>query len=216
MSETDEGIDPRRARLKELLAPIRRAEDRDRPAVAELLCRRLLEEFPSHAGTWAALANAQMNLARYGEAEASLHRALEHVPHDLAHIVHSKRGHLELLRGNRDLAMEHYGRAHELAPERAGPLIYLGSAQREAGDLASSEETFRRATLAPEGAIDEAHMNLARVLVSLKRHSEARESLGRALELDPHDASALALLDELDELESLARPPGDRFGQGPS
>lgn len=203
MSSTGEEKELRRARLKELLVPIREAEDRDRSSMAEVHCLALLEEFPTHAGTWAALANAHMNLARFDEAEAALEQAMEHVPDDLAHIVHSKMGHLELLRGDRAAAMGHYRSAHELAPERAGPLIYLGSAHLEAGDLELSETTFRRATEATEGAIDEAHFNLARALVSQRRHGEAREALERALEMDPAYDPARALLEELDELERL-------------
>lgn len=93
--------------------------------------------------------------------------------------------------------------AHELAPECAGPLIHLGSAHLEAGDLELSETTFHRATEATEGAISEAHFNLARALVSQRRHGEAREALERALEMDPAYDPARVLLEELDELERL-------------
>lgn len=61
------------------------------------------------------------------------------------------------------------------------------------GDLAEAELAAREAATAyPDESIS--HVVLGRVLVTAQRHGEAVESLSRALELDPHSASALRLL----------------------
>jgi protein O-GlcNAc transferase len=68
-----------------------------------------------------------------------------------------------------------------------------GVAQEKSGQLAAAEASYREAAaLAPDHA--EIHANVGAVCVLQKRFAEAEAPLTRALELDPRDASSVAML----------------------
>jgi predicted TPR repeat methyltransferase len=69
----------------------------------------------------------------------------------------------------------------------------LGRAQREQGDLAAAESSYRRA-LAIDGRMAGAHVQLAHVLKMQRRFAEAAESYFRAAQLDPRSPARDELL----------------------
>ena len=83
------------------------------------------------------------------------------------------------------------------APRFPGVSRVLAFAQLEAGRCAEAEETFREA-LARQPLASDLHEGLGRCLKRRGARAEARQSLERAVELDPQRRSARALLAELD------------------
>jgi protein O-GlcNAc transferase len=71
--------------------------------------------------------------------------------------------------------------------------VRRGVAEEKSGQLAAAEASYREAaTRAPDHA--EIHANIGAVCVLQKRFVEAQAPLMRALELDPRDASSVAML----------------------
>jgi len=106
-----------------------------------------------------------------------------------------------------DTAAEHEAlqKAVQLDPQMAIAHRQLGYLDFSNGDFAAAEEQFREAVRAAPG-YTEAWINLAATLATESRQSEAEQAVQRALEIDPHNADALALQKDLANLGGQAHP----------
>ncbi|MCY3698744.1 MAG: tetratricopeptide repeat protein [Gemmatimonadetes bacterium] len=89
--------------------------------------------------------------------------------------------------GRTEEAMRALERAHEVFPEYAGadaPILILGHLRREAGDLAGAAEAYRTYTALNENHF-ETHLALADLEQALGNDAAARETLERAIWIDP-------------------------------
>ncbi len=86
--------------------------------------------------------------------------------------------------------------AIQIDPDMAIAQNQLGYLASRGGDSAAAEEHFRQAVRAAPG-FTEAWVNLAATLGMESRFSEAREAVASALKLDPKNADALQLRQEL-------------------
>ena len=92
-------------------------------------------------------------------------------------------------------------RAHEVFPEYAGPdapILFLGHLRREAGDFAGAAEAYRTYTALNENHF-EAHLALADLEQALGRDAAARETLERAIWIDPFHLDVHARLAAIHE-----------------
>lgn len=152
-------------------------------AIALELCRELLHNFPDHTIGRLLEGIILSDLARYDEAEQVIKEAiqglsLEALPHGYTHLAH-----LHNDRGRYDEAEKWYRKAIELDPDNAGLHVFLGAVLARKGDLQQAEASHRRATLCPNGAVDEAYLNLGLVIRAQERYEEARECFTKALEI---------------------------------
>ena len=149
------------------------------------LTRELLKHYPDYLPGRALYGALLYELARYDEAEAALRDLLNDSPEDVLYFVYCQLGNLNRERGDYNLAVEHYKAAIKLAPENAGPHIFLGAILAKKGNLEAAEASHRKATHCNKGPIDEAFFNLGLVLRAQERYSEALACLERALDIEP-------------------------------
>ena len=85
---------------KESLDQITLAYDRGQAAVVVELCKKHLHKFPKDgfARLWYAM--AQIDLARYGEAEKAIQQAIKLLPQNIAAIAYVQMGHLFKAKGD--------------------------------------------------------------------------------------------------------------------
>lgn len=176
MSKSD-----RRARYDRLYE----ISDENSPAFTVLEARRFLDDFPDDLGALVLLGSTLSNMARFGEAEQVLTRALDLCPPHLRAPVYAELGQLWELRNDHPRAAEQYLKAAELQPEEATWRIYLGALDARFGLFESAESNYRIALTCPEGQVDEAYFNLGLVYRAQERFSEAADCLRNAIRLDP-------------------------------
>jgi tetratricopeptide (TPR) repeat protein len=87
-------------------------------------------------------------------------------------------------------------KAIQIDPAMAIARHQLGYLAFSSGDFAAAEEQFREAVQAAPG-YTEAWISLAATLATESRQPEAQQAVQRALEIDPHNANALALQKDL-------------------
>jgi Flp pilus assembly protein TadD len=87
-------------------------------------------------------------------------------------------------------------KAIQIDPAMAIARHQLGYLAFSSGDFATAEEQFREAVRAAPG-YTEAWISLAATLATESRQPEAQQAVQRALEIDPHNANALALQKDL-------------------
>jgi protein O-mannosyl-transferase len=143
------------------------------------------------------------DLKRYSEAEQFLQDAVICDPDSaLAHRLRAV-----LLARNQDYA----GAAGEYRKSLALQQDFaawnnLGDAQENLQNLAGAEESYRKA-LAMDSSIAIAHYNLASVLGKLGRKNEAIAEANKAIALDPNDAPAKTLFQQLNGDQPQPSPP---------
>jgi Flp pilus assembly protein TadD len=93
-------------------------------------------------------------------------------------------------------ARQELEKAIELNPGQAGPQNALGYLLTQAGDAEGAVKHFQAAVQAAPGW-PEAWINLAAELAATRRFSEARQAVGKALELDPENQQAKELKEQL-------------------
>jgi tetratricopeptide (TPR) repeat protein len=184
-------------RLRRLRDRVRGLEDDDRPASALLAVREILLKHPDDANALVLQGRLLASLARHGEAEESLSRALALFVDDSAYAVHREFGHLYESWGRLELALAEFEKVVALRPEHASGHIYAGAILARMGRFEEAIVSHTRATQCSEGQVDEAYLNLGLVLRALERFAEAKESFERALELDPAYAEARAALSDV-------------------
>ncbi|WP_367873308.1 tetratricopeptide repeat protein [Luteolibacter sp. Populi] len=198
---------------KERIEAIRQAHEKGQIGYTRELCERYLRKNPDSGFVWLILANNLIALSLYTEASAALDRAEALVPDQpkkLANVI-AHRGHLAEAAGRFEEAGEYFLRAHELDLDDATWLIFAGDAAGRNGEIEKSLELVTRATLCPEGCIDEAHFNRGGKLLVLKRYAEAAEAYRSALAIDPTYESALRRLEDLEMIQKAkwrTRKPG--------
>jgi tetratricopeptide (TPR) repeat protein len=184
-------------RLRRLRDRVRGLEDDARPASALLAVREILRNDPDDANALVLQGRLLTSLARYGEAEESLSRAIALFADDSAYAVHRELGHLYESWGRLELALSEFEKVVALRPEHASGHIYAGAVLARMGRFDEAIASHTRATQCSEGQIDEAYLNLGLVLRALERFAEAKHSLERAIELDPNYAEARAALSDV-------------------
>lgn len=148
-----------------------------------------------------ALADKNLDSGKTDEAIAKYREALEGQPNDA--LYRYKLSVALRKAGDTDGERVQLEQAIRLDPKLAAAQNELGFLLARAGDAAGAVEHFRLAVQSAPAWTD-AWVNLAAELAVLSRFPEAREAVSRALALDPDNADARALSDQL------ARDPAAR------
>jgi Flp pilus assembly protein TadD len=127
------------------------------------------------AGRWDEAAGVFENVAREHPELAQAHSAL---------------GSICLVRGEPQLAVQHFGRAAELSPDDVALRNQLGVAFFQSGDPDSAESNFQHALLLAADNVD-AILNLVEVCRARARYPEAAEHVKHAIRLAPQDPNVL-------------------------
>ncbi|MEX0978489.1 MAG: tetratricopeptide repeat protein [Pirellulales bacterium] len=112
-------------------------------AEGETLCRRILEQHPSHAGSWHLLGVIAFQMGRRGDALAAIRQAIAIDPRQAAFHCHLGEVHRAL--GQLDEARLCYERAIQLQPDFADPYNNMGLLLRITGDVPGAVRQFQRA-----------------------------------------------------------------------
>lgn len=141
-----------------------------------------------------ALADKDMETGKTDEAIAKYREALQTQPNDA--LDHYKLSVALRKAGNSEGERTELEEAVKLDPKLAAAHNELGFLLARAGDAAAAVDHFRLAVSSAPAWTD-AWVNLAAELAVLSRFAEAREAVSRALTLDPDNADARALSDQL-------------------
>lgn len=181
---------------KESFNQIHLADNRGQVAVVVELCKKHLSKFPKHGPAWLHYGMAQVQLARYAEAEKAIQQAIIFCPKKALPIAHGQMGHLLEAKGDFKQAAIWYHRASKHRPNDATFHIFLGSNAFKRGLLKQSEAHYRRALKCSEGCLDEAYFNLGGILLGKRNYSEAIKCYQEALKIDPKYKIAKERLDD--------------------
>ncbi len=181
---------------KESLNQIRLANDRSQTAVVVELCKKHLQKFPKHGLAWLSYGMAQVELARYTEAEQAIQRAMTFCPEKALPIAYLQMGHLFEAKGDFKQAAIWYRKASKQRPKDATFHVFLGSNAFKRGLLKQAAVHHRRALRCSEGCLDEAHFNLGGILLGERNYSEAIKCYQEALKIDPKYKIAKERLDD--------------------
>jgi len=181
---------------KESLNQIRLADDRGQTAVVVELCKKHLQKFPKHGPAWLSYGMAQVELARYAEAEKAIQRAITFCPKKVLPFAYVQMGHLLEAKGDFKQAVLWYRKASKHRPKDATFHIFLGSNAFKRGLLKQSKAYYRRALKCSEGCLDEAYFNLGGILLGERNYSEAIKCYQEALKIDPKYKIAKERLDD--------------------
>ena len=155
-----------------------------RPAVAEDLCRRLLDEMPDCADAWNLMAILYADAGRDLQAAACLERAMQAAPGHAAYPANL--GELMRRAGLPERAAELGLRAVQLDPGHLVAHLNLGFALLDLGRAEQALSHFRSVT-AREPAQPQAWFGAGRAALMLQRIPEACEALERCQRLAPDD-----------------------------
>jgi tetratricopeptide (TPR) repeat protein len=134
--------------------------------------------------------------ATRGLAEEAYARALALAPNDARVYVAWGRAHLE--HGDPKVAAYFLRQAVILDATDGQAYIYLGAAEQALGRFETARADYQEAArLLPESSL--AHLGLASCYWWLNRPEEALAAVEQALERDPNNAQAIALLKEIDD-----------------
>lgn len=181
---------------KESFNQICLADDRGQTAVVVELCKKHLRQFPQYGLAWLYYGMAQIDLARYTEAEKAIRRALTLCPKKALPIAYSRMGHLFQAKGDLKQAALWYRKALDRSPKDATWHIFLASNAFKRGLHKQSEAYYRRALKCSEGCLDEAYFNLGGILLGKRNYVEAIKCYQEALKIDPKYRIAKERLDD--------------------
>jgi len=181
---------------KESFNQISLADDRGQTAVVVELCKKHLRKFPKDCAAWLYYGMAQIDLARYAEAEKAIRQTITFCPQKALPIAYSQMGHLFKAKGDFKLAASWYRKASNHKPQDATYHIFLGSNAFKRGLLKQCETYCRRALKCPKGCLDEAYFNLGGILLGKRKYAEAIECYQEALKIDPKYKIARERLDD--------------------
>jgi Flp pilus assembly protein TadD len=141
-----------------------------------------------------ALADKDLNDGKTDEAVAKYREALESEPNDA---IYRYKLSVALRKiGDTDGERAQLEEAVKLDPKQAAAQNQLGFLLARSGDANGAVEHFRLAVQSAP-AWTEAWVNLAAELATIADYSEAKEAVARALSLDPQNADARELSDQL-------------------
>lgn len=152
-----------------------------------------------------ALADKDVEAGKTAEAIAKYREALQMQPNDA--LDHYKLSVALRKSGDSEGERTELETAVKLDPKIAAAQNELGFLLARAGDASAAVDHFRLAVQSAPAWTD-AWVNLAAELAVLSRFSEARDAIGRALALDPDNADARALSDQLARDPAAQRPAG--------
>ncbi|WP_162601264.1 tetratricopeptide repeat protein [Occallatibacter savannae] len=152
-----------------------------------------------------ALADKDLDAGKTDEAIAKYREALQTQPNDA--LDHYKLSVALRKAGDSDGERTELETALKLDPKMAAAHNELGFLLARAGDASGAVDHFRLAVQSAPAWTD-AWVNLAAELAVLSRFAEARDAVGRALSLDPDNAEARALSDQLARDPAAQRPEG--------
>jgi tetratricopeptide (TPR) repeat protein len=180
----------------ELAKALRGVGQADRAAEEMKTYQQLKKAHESTQAAEAAIALADKNLesGKTDEAIAKYREAIESQPNDA--LSRYKLSVALRKAGDTDGERTALEEAIKLDPKLAAAHNELGFLLARAGEAGGAVEHFRLAVQSAP-AWTEAWVNLAAELAVLSRFSEAREAVSRALTLDPENADARALSDQL-------------------
>jgi predicted O-linked N-acetylglucosamine transferase (SPINDLY family) len=160
-----------------------------RAAQAEMLCRELLSEQPTHAQALHLLAVVVLQKGDVAGGIDFLQRTLEADPNQP--LAYCNLGNALREVGQSDAALACYQRAQQLMPDFAGVFYNQGNVLMELRRTEEALQSFDRTLqLQPDHA--DAHNNRGNALLELGRTTDALESYRRALAVRPDFAPALA------------------------
>jgi hypothetical protein len=139
------------------------ASRNDFAATCVHLAERWLQDHPDDLWVIHKYAEMLYMLTRYDDAVRVYTDAIDEFE-DHRWGIYNALGHLYRYRGWFPEAEKWYRKATEEDPDEATGFIFLGSIQARQGHLKEAEATHRKATMCPEGCIDEAFHNLGLVL----------------------------------------------------
>ena len=155
---------------------------------AELLARKMTENFPHYGFGWKVLGAASNQLGHGAEALAALHKAAALLPYDEE--VHYNLGSTLHNLGRPEEAAACYRRALEIKPDYAEAYNNLGNILKDKGRLEAAAGSYSRALkIRPNYA--EAHYNLGNILRELGQAADAEASYRIALQIRPDFIEAL-------------------------
>ncbi len=169
----------------------------DQAATTVVLASRWLETHPDDLWVIHKYAEMLYKMTRYEEAIRVYLDAIEQFE-EWRWGIYNQLGHLYRYRGDLKIAEEWYQKAIDEDPDEGASYVFLGACQARQGKLSQAEETHRRATLCPNGQIDEAHHNLGLVLRGQGRLAEAADSFRKAIEFTPEYAEAIEALQDVE------------------
>jgi tetratricopeptide (TPR) repeat protein len=181
---------------RESLHQISLAWDRGQTAVVVELCKKHLSKFSKDGFAWLWHAMAQIDLARYGEAEKAIRKSIKLLPQKVVAIAYVQMGHLFKAKGDFKHAAFWYRKASNRKPQNATYHIFLGSNAFKFGMLKQAEAHYRRALKCSGDCLDEAHFNLGGILLGKRNYSEAIKCYREALKIDPKYSIAKERLDD--------------------
>ncbi|HEV8267143.1 MAG TPA: tetratricopeptide repeat protein [Thermoanaerobaculia bacterium] len=177
-----------------------RASDEGLSATCFHRASTFLKSHPNDLGALYFAAKSLSSMARYAEAKALIQRAMSLCPDDRKDILYNELGLLHRSCLEPLEAEASFRKALAVRSTSAGTHIFLGALLAVQGRLDDAEECHRTALTCPEGALDEAHLNLALVLRARERYSEALEHARAALALDPAYEAAASLIADLQNI----------------
>ena len=149
---------------------------------------------PNNAAVENTVAGLQGTLGRYDQEIAWAKRALASNPrYEQAYI---NWGNALLAQKQYAGARERFSQALAINPQSAIAYYHLGLALDWEGHLEQSLGAYQKA-IALDSRFEDAYYNGAAVLANLRRYAEARRYLQQLLEINPQDAQARNLLQEL-------------------
>ena len=128
-----------------------------------------------------------MDAGQFVAARCAIEEAVERLPN--VAIAHESLGCLCFEQGDYSGAVASFEQAAQLGKLDAIILTFLGVAYRRQRDTVNAEASFRQA-IDIDPKWDEAHFNLAALLVDAGRFAEAERHYGIAIEVDPDFALA--------------------------
>ena len=135
------------------------------------LLKSYLENSPDSQRGWIDYGHALGNLARYSEAEAAFHRAIELTEEADRDSIYGELGNLFRNQGNYDVAAQWYRKQIEANPKDATGHVFLGSLEVKRGEFASAIEILQEGLECETICFEELHFALGNAYRSLEELS---------------------------------------------
>jgi tetratricopeptide (TPR) repeat protein len=168
--------------------------ERDQAEEAAPVLEKAVHDYPNSANAWLLWGRLLVRQNNLPSAEQAFRRA-EELDGEVVD-VHFYLGVVLSLRGDDQAAVPHFRKATQLRPSHSAAHYNLGQCLKRLGDRGGAREAFR-AALGCRPAFAEAHRELGALLAEAGELAAAQAHLREAVQLDPDDASARTLLDQV-------------------